>query len=238
MTQLCMEVIAYSLDPSQIENLRKQFLKIDVNKAGEISLEDLSRVMGNVVTQDGQIERVFEGINYSQSGMINYHEFLAATISRSALKEENMKLAFEMISNHNDYFTGEDISALLGSQKSEQDVSTYLLTCLLIYLLVCLLTCLLACLLTYLFAYLFACSLTYLFAYLFAYLLTYLFACLLTCLLTYLFACLLTCLLAYLSSSIPVCTVIITFCIGQILVVDKSCVCVFVCSFVCLFGCV
>ena len=40
------------------------------------------------------IKAVFEGIDLSHSGKILYHDFIAATISRKIITEDNLRVAF------------------------------------------------------------------------------------------------------------------------------------------------
>ncbi len=56
------------------------------------------------------------------TGKIYYHEFLASTISRKAITEENVRIAFEKISSHNDVITSSDLRNLLGIDASWKSV--------------------------------------------------------------------------------------------------------------------
>jgi calcium-dependent protein kinase len=127
ISKLFMEVMAYTMQPGQLEDIKKQFIKMDVSKSGRISFEDLRRALRTYV-DDAKTEEIFREIDYSNTGFINYHEFIAAVMNSNCVKEENMKLAFDMISNHNDHFTGEDISNLLGAQSSTAEVDSILAT--------------------------------------------------------------------------------------------------------------
>ena len=55
------------------------------------------------------------------TGQISYHEFLAATISRQSIKEENLQIAFERMSNRTSCITNQDIKVLLGNTNYDVD---------------------------------------------------------------------------------------------------------------------
>jgi Ca2+-binding EF-hand superfamily protein len=61
-------------------------------------------------------------VDFDKSGQITYHEFLAATFSKKKLTESNLRSAFEMISNHNEYFTSSDLAHITGRDVSAEQV--------------------------------------------------------------------------------------------------------------------
>jgi len=122
LTKLCLEVVAHTLQNDQIATLRNEFSKLDVNKNGQISLGDLRVALeqhGSFREED--LKHIFSGVDFDQTGTIYYHEFLAATVSRKNITEGNIKVAFDRISNHNEYITSEDIENLLGTDATKED---------------------------------------------------------------------------------------------------------------------
>ncbi len=113
------------MHPTQIEELRKQFHQLDVSQAGQISFHDMRQVLGSLMSET-DIQQLFDSVDYDKSRLINYHEFLAATVSRSTLKEENMRVAFERIANRREYFTGTDLSHVMGLDCTEDEVKILL----------------------------------------------------------------------------------------------------------------
>ena len=114
----------------QIKNLRKEFTKLDVHQSGEISYDDLKMVLKSSGTfKDEELDNIFINARrgWEHTGNINYHEFIAATISITAIKDENLKLAFEMMSNRNGYITAADIQDLLGKDATFAEVEKMLL---------------------------------------------------------------------------------------------------------------
>jgi calcium-dependent protein kinase len=127
LTKLCMEVVAHTLTASQISSLRDQFKILDKNGTGEIAYSDLK----NVLQRQGQIssanmEHMFSHDVDVENTKIKYHEFLAATLSRKSITENNMRVAFEKLSNHHEYITAENIKDLLGKDATDQEVEAML----------------------------------------------------------------------------------------------------------------
>jgi Ca2+-binding EF-hand superfamily protein len=123
LAKFCMEVIVHTMQPEQIEDLRAEFIKLDTEGIGEITLKDV-RIVLKKSMRENDIEKIFAGLDYNHSGTIDYHEFLAATVSRKAITEKNLKAAFERISNHNEYFTTDDMENLLGVDAAPGQVAT------------------------------------------------------------------------------------------------------------------
>jgi calcium-dependent protein kinase len=151
LTKLCMEVVAHTLTSKQIENLRIQFKLLDKTNTGEILLSDLKNVLQR---QNGisaaNLEVMFGGMDGLDpapapaggaggggkggggSGeeksqlKIKYHEFLAATLSRQNITENNMRVAFEKLSNCHEFITVGDIKDLLGKDGTDEEIKKML----------------------------------------------------------------------------------------------------------------
>jgi Ca2+-binding EF-hand superfamily protein len=66
--------------------------------------------------------RIFGDVDFDRTGQISYHEFLAATFDRKNLTDENLRNAFEMISNHNDKFTSVHLAHITGRDVTAEQV--------------------------------------------------------------------------------------------------------------------
>lgn len=141
LVRLCMEVVAHTLLPDQISNIRDQFSKIDKDQSGEITYEELKTVLESTHQfSDSDIRNIFDSFGITESGKsraegnqklsgsyqsrncIRYHEFCAAALSRQYVSEDNIRLAFEKISKHSDAISADDIKELLGVDTSSTDV--------------------------------------------------------------------------------------------------------------------
>jgi Ca2+-binding EF-hand superfamily protein len=78
-----MNVLVRLLEPEDIEHLRAQFYAIDKDKTGLIKPEELMAAMKkmNLELQAEEIKQIINEVDYHDNKMINYSEFLAATIS-------------------------------------------------------------------------------------------------------------------------------------------------------------
>ena len=112
----------HTLEPHQVEDLRTEFKRLDSTGTGEISYADIRDVFRREGLSEVEADNALRSIDHNRSGVINYHEFLAATVSRARLREENLRLAFERISNHNEYFTCKELQSLLNGDSSTKQV--------------------------------------------------------------------------------------------------------------------
>ena len=116
LAKIIMDVVAHTLIPEQIADLRVQFTKFDKSETGDISLGDMRAILKQFPNfREEELNSFFENLNIDQTGKISYHEFLAATISRQTIKEENLQISFERMSDRSPVITSLDIKQLLGS---------------------------------------------------------------------------------------------------------------------------
>ena len=122
LAKIIMDVVAHTLIPEQIADLRIQFTKFDRTESGDISLADMRSILIQFPGfKEEDLNQFFTSLDIDQTGKISYHEFLAATISRHSIKEENLQIAFERMSDRAPYITSGDIKALLGNTNYDVD---------------------------------------------------------------------------------------------------------------------
>lgn len=130
LSRLCMEVVAHCLADTQIASMREEFGKFDLDHTGEISYADMQCVLRSLVSTgeltEQDIDQIFSGVNFDETGIIQYHEFIAATVSRRTITEENMRIAFDRISRDEDFITSSDLCDLLGQEMSNDQVGAML----------------------------------------------------------------------------------------------------------------
>lgn len=123
MRKLLCEVIGFTLLPEQMQLLRKEFEKLDVEQTGEISLDALKQVLldnaesgtlGSFIEEE--VEDIFNSLRLHKSDTsIHWHHFLAAGLSELPVDERNHRLAFDKIdSERKGYIIFEDLIELLG----------------------------------------------------------------------------------------------------------------------------
>jgi len=81
--QIAMKYAAYNLDDRQLGGLPEAFMAMDRNGDGKLSREDLRQFMVDMLPADvdrGELNDLFEKMDFDGSGSLEYTEFLAATM--------------------------------------------------------------------------------------------------------------------------------------------------------------
>lgn len=88
--------IASRLKDDDIKVLKEIFMSLDTNQDGTLTIEEIREGVLNIKDCKIDVEEVFSSIDTDKSGVINYTEFLAATIDQKVyLKEERLYEAFK-----------------------------------------------------------------------------------------------------------------------------------------------
>jgi len=116
-----MDVLSHTLSSDQIQDLKSEFEKIDLSNTGYITVVELRTVLKTQGISDADIQHIFDGIDLNHSGRIHYRDFIAATISRKNITEENLLVAFERMANHKKVILREDLCDLLGNTTDDID---------------------------------------------------------------------------------------------------------------------
>ena len=98
----------------EIKKLKEEFDKIDVNKEGEISKEELIKCLETIYpSQEAKLraENIFKEIDFNNDGSINFSEFLTVNIQKEKLlSEETLDRAFKMFDlDGNGYITIDEL---------------------------------------------------------------------------------------------------------------------------------
>jgi len=79
------------VNPREFTELRKEFNKIDTDGSGTIEIEELRNTVRNLHAEmsDEDLERILRDVDIAGTGIIHYHEFIAATfpVEKYATKE-------------------------------------------------------------------------------------------------------------------------------------------------------
>ncbi|GMI38934.1 hypothetical protein TrCOL_g150 [Triparma columacea] len=124
MKKLVCEVLAYTLIPEQIHDLREEFGKIDVDNTGEFTIEQFREALGNSAHLSAEeADGIFNDMDIEHDGKIHWHEFIAATLSKCEYDERNLKLAFDRLDHeHHGFITQEDLAEIIGADSSAEEV--------------------------------------------------------------------------------------------------------------------
>ena len=98
----------------EIKKLKEEFDKIDINKDGEISKEELVKCLEVLYPSEEaklRAEQIFKEIDFNDDGSINFSEFLTVNIKKEKLlNEETLDNAFKMFDiDGNGYITIDEL---------------------------------------------------------------------------------------------------------------------------------
>merc|ERR1712007_312497 len=125
----CLEMMAWSLSREERAKVREDFLKIDENKRGTISLQELKKVIeASFDITDQQARKIFDTLDSSQDEEIHYSEFLAAMVStRIEMHDDMLRAAFNKFdSDHSGFITVDNMREVLGETCNENQISALL----------------------------------------------------------------------------------------------------------------
>ncbi|CBN77927.1 n/a [Ectocarpus siliculosus] len=126
MKQLALEVVARTLDPTQIRQLAEEFDRADNNNNGEVSLAEFKRWLeANGAARgmaDEDVEASFNSVDVDHSGFIHFNEFLAATIQQRHMDEQSLRPAFDRLDrSHTGFINLDDVTLTTGAAANEEE---------------------------------------------------------------------------------------------------------------------
>lgn len=95
LKKAALQIIAGQLSESQIKGLREAFVSLDANGDGLLTMQELSDGLTRANLGDTPIDlnAIMEGIDADGSGLIDYTEFLAASLDRKSYLQEDLCFA-------------------------------------------------------------------------------------------------------------------------------------------------
>lgn len=119
LKKIALQVIAQNLCEEKIDHLRAAFLAIDSENQGSLSVEQIEtaiKASGMDADARAEVTQVLAEMAGGGNGMVNYSQFLGATISRRQyLQEEAVKAAFNCFDIDGDgHITKEELATVLG----------------------------------------------------------------------------------------------------------------------------
>jgi len=123
----CMTCMAWSLTNDQRIQLREDFLAMDKNKHGTITLGEFKSIIQERYAgqfSDSQVKELFDAIDTSHTEEIAYTEFLAAMMmNRMALHDDILKATFRRFdTNGSGVIEPKDLEVLLGESFEGEEV--------------------------------------------------------------------------------------------------------------------
>ena len=125
LKKAALMVIAHNHTSEEVEELRKAFIAVDIDRTGTITFEELSTLMKKHESSgdESEIRALFDDLDIDKSGEIRYNEFLAATLEAKCALDENMWMqAFNHLDEDDSgYITAENLEKLLGKAAYSKD---------------------------------------------------------------------------------------------------------------------
>ncbi|CAM8912297.1 unnamed protein product [Rhodiola kirilowii] len=95
MKQIALRALASTLNEDEISDLRDQFDAIDVDRNGSISLEEMRQALAKDLPwklKESRVLEILQAIDSNTDGLVDFTEFVAATLHVHQLEEHNSDL--------------------------------------------------------------------------------------------------------------------------------------------------
>jgi calcium-dependent protein kinase len=126
----CMEMLAWSLSNEEREKVSDDFLSLDTDHSGGITLSELEHVMVDKLHVADKLEtlQVFEALDYNHDQEIHYSDFLAAMVdSKINLNEQHLNAVFRRLdADHTGYISLSNLREVLGSRVDGERVEVFM----------------------------------------------------------------------------------------------------------------
>lgn len=121
LKKAALHVIAGQMSEDQVKNLREIFTALDDNGDGQLTVSEIKDGMQKAGIKEipPDLQQIMEQVDVDGSGIIDYTEFLAATLDKKLyLDEAVVWRAFQVFDRDGDGFISQDeLKAVLGDQK-------------------------------------------------------------------------------------------------------------------------
>eukprot|EP00931_Biecheleriopsis_adriatica_P085757 TRINITY_DN60563_c0_g1_i1.p1 TRINITY_DN60563_c0_g1~~TRINITY_DN60563_c0_g1_i1.p1 ORF type:complete len:569 (+),score=125.75 TRINITY_DN60563_c0_g1_i1:94-1707(+) len=121
----CLNLCAWSMTNEQRSEIRHLFLDIDSDKTGNITLPEFKEALKrSSLGRSMNAEQIFGAFSVDNNEVIDYSDFLAASLStRIAGNEETIRAAFARFDvNADGVLTSKDMRAVLGSSFTNKEI--------------------------------------------------------------------------------------------------------------------
>ncbi|KAI3499967.1 hypothetical protein L1887_35781 [Cichorium endivia] len=129
LKQFALRALASTLDEEELSDLKDQFHAIDIDKSGAISLEEMRQALAKDLPwkmKESRVLEILEAIDSNTDGLVDFTEFVAATLHVHQLEEHNSEkwqllsqAAFEKFDVDRDgYITPEELKMHTGLRGS------------------------------------------------------------------------------------------------------------------------
>jgi len=124
LMKAALHIIAGQLSEAKIRSLRETFMALDENSDGLLSVSELKEGLGRAGLEvlPPALQEIMDGVDSDRNGLIDYSEFLAATLERRQyLQEDVCWCAFKVFDLNDDgRITSEELKQVLSNDSVEE----------------------------------------------------------------------------------------------------------------------
>mmetsp|Transcript_65300 Transcript_65300/g.181580 ORF Transcript_65300/g.181580 Transcript_65300/m.181580 type:complete len:503 (+) Transcript_65300:93-1601(+) len=118
LKKAALHIIAKQLNEDQIKSLREVFMNLDSNGDGKLTVNEMKEGISKAGLKEipGDLQKIMEEVDSDGSGVIDYTEFLAATLDkRLYLKDDVVWAAFQTFDRNGDgQISQDELKQVLG----------------------------------------------------------------------------------------------------------------------------
>jgi calcium-dependent protein kinase len=117
--------MAHQADDSEIDENKRIFIKLDSNNDGYVTKKELRGGLKNLTKMsDQEIDDIVKAMDTDKNGVVNYTEFVAATLKKEyTANEAKISAAFDMLDADGDgYIEEKELMSMIGSEVLGFDV--------------------------------------------------------------------------------------------------------------------
>lgn len=133
LRRAALMILVKMLNPLEFQRLREEFNKIDTNHSGTIEADELRHAVktSNMQLSEEEVEHIVRQCDQDENGLINYHEFIAATFPvKKYLTKERIASLFSRFNTDDDDkispMNFKDAFSKLGIEISQAEIETIL----------------------------------------------------------------------------------------------------------------
>jgi len=136
ISKIALEVVAFTMPPARLDELRQVFRKMDIDGSGTLSLSEFKQAMAlQPELPPERVEQMFAQMDVAHHGEVDYTEFLAAAVAGSSCLADGecsvrLKHAFRVLdSQRKGYIDADDVRAACGDSFSEKSARVMITQC-------------------------------------------------------------------------------------------------------------
>ena len=135
IAKIALEVVAFTMPPAKLDELRHVFRKMDTDGSGTLSLSEFRQAMALLPEMPPErVEQIFAQMDVAHQGEVDYTEFLAASVAGSSCLADGecsvrLKHAFGVLdSQSKGYIDADDVRAACGDGNMSEKSALVMIT--------------------------------------------------------------------------------------------------------------